>query len=756
MHRHAVRREKSGFRFILLCLAVPLAAAASASTITDRQIDVIESVGVVRYFHPHDGVTRVDWNRVLHDGFVLAADAGSDEDFAKALVALFAPIGTGIVRVDEDAATTAGALRCDGDQPPVRWAHEGFAAPPAVPRARAYDSRRIGMKRTESRRYDYAVLAKYTLAEPYRGQQLALTGRLRVPEGGEAVLWIRVDGPDQETLFFDNMDDRRVDSADWTAKGLVVPIPDEALFVAFGMVVYGTVPAQFDRIQLRRFDETTDRPVGESLIEAPLEWRLTSDSQRHVHAVTEHEEGIAADLRVLPAEEAVPEDVLALFEAAPRDHFVELSDGSRLRVPLALCPEDVEMDPRAREWLWRQLPALAVEPLDASARLRLDLATLWPVFQHFYPYREVLDDWTKELAGALESVDDVVDREAHQAALERFLAGVHDGHVRVYPTEIEDETERAFLPLAIEWLDRALIVSVSGDDRVQAGDRILALDGEPAEEALAQAMARQSGSPQWRAFRAIQTLTLAPSGTRRTLGLERDGEQFEVELAHEAPQPLSSLPDGAVRSLDDGLLHVVLPRLGRDGLNGELERLSAARGLIIDLRGYPRGFEPQFLGHFLDASDEWEDPFRVLLARAPDGDLPVLRASGWGIEQRSPTIDTPVVFLTDHRALSFAESLIGFIQYHELGPVVGTPTAGANGDIIPLVLPGGFTTQYSGLRVVGADGRTFHGQGITPDIEVAPTREGLRAGRDEVLEHAVSMFDRDGARPEASLSLDRD
>jgi hypothetical protein len=207
------------------------------------------------------------------------------------------------------------------------------------------------------------------------------------------------------------------------------------------------------------------------------------------------------------------------------------------------------------------------------------------------------------------------------------------------------------------------------------------------------------------------------------------------------PQPLSSLADSAVRSLAGGLVHVVLPKLGDNRLDSEFQRLADARGIIFDLRGYPRGFSPGFLGYFLDAPDDWNDPFRVLLARAPDGDLPVVTESGWGIAKVTPSIDVPVVFLTDHRALSSAESLVGFIQYHQLGPVVGSHTAGANGNVIPLELPGGFTTQYSGLRVVGADGEPFHGRGIAPDVELRPTRQGLREQRDEVLEHAISLFD---------------
>jgi hypothetical protein len=44
------------------------------------------------------------------------------------------------------------------------------------------------------------------------------------------------------------------------------------------------------------------------------------------------------------------------------------------------------------------------------------------------------------------------------------------------------------------------------------------------------------------------------------------------------------------------------------------------------------------------------------------------------------------------------------------------------------------------MRVTGHDGTTpHHLAGVKPDVPVTPTLAGLRAGRDEVLERAVSV-----------------
>jgi hypothetical protein len=44
------------------------------------------------------------------------------------------------------------------------------------------------------------------------------------------------------------------------------------------------------------------------------------------------------------------------------------------------------------------------------------------------------------------------------------------------------------------------------------------------------------------------------------------------------------------------------------------------------------------------------------------------------------------------------------------------------------------------MRVTRHDGRSpHHGVGVKPDVEIAPTRAGIAAGRDEVLERALEI-----------------
>ena len=69
--------------------------------------------------------------------------------------------------------------------------------------------------------------------------------------------------------------------------------------------------------------------------------------------------------------------------------------------------------------------------------------------------------------------------------------------------------------------------------------------------------------------------------------------------------------------------------------------------------------------------------------------------------------------------------------------VIGSTTAGADGNVSPIPLPGGLSTMISGIGIFYPDKRPTQRIGIVPDIEVHPTVAGLREGRDELLEAAV-------------------
>lgn len=213
-----------------------------------------------------------------------------------------------------------------------------------------------------------------------------------------------------------------------------------------------------------------------------------------------------------------------------------------------------------------------------------------------------------------------------------------------------------------------------------------------------------------------------------------------TNLRCESKQPPAEKRPEAVAELTPGVWYVDLTRARMGQVTPVLQRLANATGVVFDVRGYPTDAGAQLLPHLLDSSenDRWMHVAKIV---GPFGRSAEWQSVGWDVKPSSPRLSGKIVFLTDGRVISYAESVMGYVADRKLGTIVGSTTAGTNGNVAMFVVPGGFRITFTGMRVTGHDGKTpHHLVGIKPDIPLAPTIAGLRAGRDEVLERAVALI----------------
>src|SRR5262249_49056163 len=150
-----------------------------------------------------------------------------------------------------------------------------------------------------------------------------------------------------------------------------------------------------------------------------------------------------------------------------------------------------------------------------------DVIVAWNVFQHFYPYFDVVkSDWTDELPRALEAAATDKDETAFTDTLRRLVAALHDGHGGVSKAA----SISGSLPLQWDWVDGALVITEVGPlalGVVSRGDVVLKIAGRPAAEALGAAEALISGAtPQWIRYRGLQDLARGPAGKIISLEVE--------------------------------------------------------------------------------------------------------------------------------------------------------------------------------------------------------------------------------------------
>jgi hypothetical protein len=88
----------------------------------------------------------------------------------------------------------------------------------------------------------FGTLMQQFSAERYRGMRLRMSAYAKAAEVDEwAALWMRVDGPDEATLAFDNMQDRPISgTTEWWLYQIVLDVPQDAEAIAFGVLLQGS------------------------------------------------------------------------------------------------------------------------------------------------------------------------------------------------------------------------------------------------------------------------------------------------------------------------------------------------------------------------------------------------------------------------------------------------------------------------------------------------------------------------------------
>ena len=110
------------------------------------------------------------------------------------------------------------------------------------------------------------------------------------------------------------------------------------------------------------------------------------------------------------------------------------------------------------------------------------------------------------------------------------------------------------------------------------------------------------------------------------------------------------------------------------------------------------------------------------------------------LQPQPPIYKGKVAILVDEVSQSQAEYTTMALRAGPRAIVVGSTTAGADGNVSSIPLPGGISTMMSGIGVFYPDQTPTQRIGIVPDVVVTPTIDGIREGRDEVLEAALRQI----------------
>lgn len=659
----------------------------------------------------------------------------------------------------------------------------------------------------------FAAVAQAIDAVPLRGKSVRFRAAARVMggmTGSSGGLWLRVDREGGARGFFDNMSARPIRSSAWAIYEIVAPVADDATRLTVGFLLNGTGPGWIDTASLEIVPTESASQVDGAPLSAREIDNLTAFAKLYgyVRWFSPYSEPndprwdtVASDGAIAAARAENPQTLAATLKTwlepmAPglvvslepiRSDLVERGDGEpdlvRWRhdgVQFASPAYRSERVGADEPEIWQaglgaglsaSLPLTAPRSALSGAtpphglqpglgggddrKTRLGATIIaWNVFQHFYPY---FDDggqrWESDLGYRLANAATASGPDAFRTGLRSMVADLNDGHGEVGP-----ETNDFRLPLLWQWIENALVVTAvarDADRSVAVGDVIVAIDGRSVAQLLELESELVSASTEahrtWRASEALRSLA---SSRPVTLSLEGAQGRREVPITPVAsarlagaleesrPAPVTWFPQGA--------WYLDLTRLNDSRLGEALDQVGSDQAVIFDLRGYPHGVKADFLGRLASESVS-TPPFQIAVTRLPDARDREWRTVGWQVTPSPSRLRGRIAFLTDERAISYAETLLAIVQGHDLADIVGEPTAGMNGNINPFVLPGGHRIVWTGMKVLNHDGSQLAGHGIQPNAPISATIAGVREGRDEVLERGIEVVT--GHRDPESASL---
>lgn len=376
----------------------------------------------------------------------------------------------------------------------------------------------------------------------------------------------------------------------------------------------------------------------------------------------------------------------------------------------------------------------------------------WNMVEYFFPCKHLTDkpwsDVLPEYAARMIALPDG----SYLRTMWRMIAETNDSHAATSEALVSIfGSYRASITTA--WVEGKVIVAapdtlsrrLPSQAGFRVGDEIVAVDGRSMAYYKQQVRTYIPCSNEARvSLLASAAAMFSPCYTSLRIRYRREGiESDTLVTAVERYRLSPGHYYGPYADLGGGIAYIDPATFAAEDEEPLAALLEHAAGLVIDLR---RLSEEETYKHFIekyllierDTLDFESSSFTY-----PILSLPGVFASSsdpvpsWKRPRRSRL---PVAVLVDNGTQSTMESMVQYYQTCADVVVVGSQSAGADGNVSYIYLPGGITTCFSGLGWYYSDGVPVQRRGVRIDVEVHPTVEGVKAGRDEILEKAIEIL----------------
>ncbi len=385
------------------------------------------------------------------------------------------------------------------------------------------------------------------------------------------------------------------------------------------------------------------------------------------------------------------------------------------------------------------------------------LYNFWNAFHYFSPYKDGLDhDWDSVLAKYVPVFLNADDSLSYMLAVRSVASETQDCHGYVNSSLRATPARKyygAWPPVQLGFIGhKTYIVEIAKDSTqsisgLKVGDEIKHIDGRTIRE-LAEKWKKYLATSNPSTFErdVANYLTVGPIGSEIRFTVKGDGGTKTIPLKRSGRWPMGTgiksfnKVHKTVELLQGNIGYVNMGSLKQSMVDSVMNALIKTKAIIFDIRNYPQG-TAWSIAPWLTATAKkavlFDKPFVNNEYLAGGEDQSTLKSHFTVNPGPGKKYAGKVIILCDENTQSQAEYTIMMFQGATKTVVIGSQTAGADGNVTDVSLPGGYSITFSGLGIYYPDGTPTQRRGIKVDIESRPTIRGLLSGKDEVLQRAL-------------------
>ena len=392
---------------------------------------------------------------------------------------------------------------------------------------------------------------------------------------------------------------------------------------------------------------------------------------------------------------------------------------------------------------------------DAGFRL-LALFRYWNMIQYYFPYKPLIDgNWNEVLTEFIPVFIDAANEIQYKLAALKLIARINDTHGGLNGDPVVEKYfgERN-AALEISFIENKAVVTGYYDKTLgqqtglKNGDILEKINGRPLQSIITSLLPVTPASNYPTQLRQISGKLLRTNDSLITVDYKRGQKPGKTIVKTYDQNGLriprrNQRPDTCFRLIRPDISYLYPGSIKNNYLPEITPQILKTKGLIIDLRSYPSDNLINTFANTLMPSSREFAKFSEPKVNEP-GTFEFLNPEITG-KDNPDYFKGQVVILINEITQSSAEYTTMAFRTAPKVKVIGSTTAGADGDTSPIILPGDIITHISGLGVYYPDGKQTQRIGILPDIQVRPTIRAIAENRDELIEKAIEIIDKNVA-----------